>query len=125
MKVVSLSETFPCLVHTMRVHLIRPDVVRSFYSSVMGQRAFERWLHLVKYADWKSPNDIKGTFPSADLLGKSSKRVVFNVGGNEWRVICKYHFTKSKVILYVKWVGHHKMYTRLCNSGRQYTIDDY
>lgn len=40
-------------------------------------------------------------------------------------MICQYWFGASRVHLYVKWIGTHAEYTKLCNKDKQYTIDDY
>jgi len=65
------------------------------------------------------------TFNSADILGNGSERVVFNIGGNKYRMICKYHFGETKVHLFVNWIGTHSEYTKLCNEGKQYTVNVY
>ncbi|MEI7896936.1 MAG: type II toxin-antitoxin system HigB family toxin [bacterium] len=72
----------------------------------------------------KMPN-IRHTFGSADLLGQGSSRVVFNIGGNNYRMICKYHFGSSLVHLFVCWIGTHAEYDELCNHGGQYTVNEH
>ncbi len=47
-------------------------------------------------ADWTSWNDLSRAFPSADLVGRL---VVFNVGGNNYRVIARVEFTLHKVFI--------------------------
>jgi len=79
----------------------------------------------MRWVDWNEPKDIISTFNSADLLGKNSDRVVFNIGGNNYRLICKYHFGNMKVHLFIKWIGTHAEYTKLCNDGKQFDIDVY
>jgi len=80
---------------------------------------------LLKKSDWVLPNDIIDTFGSADLLGNGSNRVVFDIGGNNYRMICKYHFGASKVHLFINWIGTHAEYTQLCDRKEQYTINLY
>ncbi len=110
----------------MRVHLIRRQSIEEFVLKNARSRAsFETWLSIIKRADWKKPNEIISTFNSADILGKGSHRVVFNIGGNNFRIICKYHFGNLNVHLFVKWIGTHADYTKLCNEGKQYDIDVY
>lgn len=87
--------------------------------------SFEIWLSIIKRVDWSEPKEIIATFNSADILGKGSDRVVFNVGGNNYRLICKYHFGNTRAHLFIKWIGTHAEYTKLCNEGRQYEIDVY
>lgn len=87
--------------------------------------SFEGWLAIVKRVNWIEPSDIVSTFNSADILGNGSQRVVFNIGGNNYRLICKYHFGDARVHLFVKWIGTHAEYTRLCNENKQFEIDNY
>ncbi|MCW9709208.1 type II toxin-antitoxin system HigB family toxin [Aliifodinibius sp. 1BSP15-2V2] len=75
--------------------------------------------------DWETANDIRVSFPTADLLGKGTNRVIFNVGGNNYRILCKYQFGKSMVHLFVLWIGTHAEYDKLCAEDKQYTIEKY
>ena len=110
----------------MKVHLIKKQTIEDYIQkNVRSRVSFEIWISILKVADWNEPNEIISTFNSADILGKSSKRVVFNIGGNNYRLICRYHFGISKVHLFVKWIGTHAEYTKLCNEGKQYDINAY
>ncbi len=110
----------------MKVHLIKRQSIEDYVLKNAGSAAsFEIWLSIIKRVDWDEPNEIKLTFNSADILGKGSDRVVFNIGGNNYRLICKYHFGNTKVHLFVKWIGTHADYTKLCNEGKQYEIEVY
>jgi mRNA interferase HigB len=110
----------------MKVHLIKEKTIRYYALENTGSKIpFEDWLAKVKNADWETPADIKATFTSADLLGKSSLRVVFNIGGNNYRMICKYAFGETSVRLYVCWIGTHAEYDKLCNDNKQYTVFVY
>jgi len=86
---------------------------------------FTEWLSKVKSATWAKPADIKATFGSVDLLGKSSNRVVFDIEGNNYRMICKYAFGENQVHLFVCWIGTHAEYDELCDDNLQYTASDY
>ena len=110
----------------MKVHLIRKESIEEYILlNAKGRASFEIWFSTIKRADWNEPNEIASTFNSADILGNGSERVVFNIGGNSYRLICKYHFGKMKVHLFVKWIGTHAEYTKLCNDGKQYKISLY
>lgn len=110
----------------MRVHLIKKQSIEDYVlKNARSKASFEIWLSVIKRADWEEPNEIVSTFNSADILGKGSNRVVFNIGGNNYRMICKYHFGSTKVHLFIKWIGTHADYTKLCNGNKQYTIDAY
>jgi mRNA interferase HigB len=49
-----------------------------------SKSAFTDWIAKINVADWNTPSNIKETFNSADLLGKSFHRVVFDIGGNNY-----------------------------------------
>jgi mRNA interferase HigB len=110
----------------MKVHLIKRQSIEHYIAGNARNRgAFQAWLSIIKYTDWDIPSDIIATFNSADLLGNSSERVVFNIGGNNCRMICKYFFGDTKIHLFVKWIGSHAEYTKLCKEGKQYTVNEY
>jgi mRNA interferase HigB len=109
----------------MRVHLIKKKTIETFIAHNTGSKVpFRIWLGVIKWADWKNPSDIIKTFNSADILGRGSDRVVFNIGGNKFRMICKYHFGISRVHLFITWIGTHNAYNRICDKNEQYDIED-
>lgn len=67
------------------------------------------WAQVVKHAAWETPADIKQDFGTADLVGDN--RVVFNTGGNKYRLVASVHFAKG--IVWVIWVGAHEEYDRI------------
>ncbi|MCX6245872.1 MAG: type II toxin-antitoxin system HigB family toxin [Bacteroidetes bacterium] len=110
----------------MKVHLVKKQSIRDFASSRVGAaKPLGLWLTAIKYADWNAPADIRATFGSADLLGQGTSRVVFNIGGNKFRLIATYYFGEANVHLFVKWIGTHSEYERLCYQEKQYTVGKY
>ncbi|MCH8538954.1 MAG: type II toxin-antitoxin system HigB family toxin [Alkalimonas sp.] len=87
------------------------------------QGAFIRWIQILKTVDWYKTEDIRRTFPSVDFLGNDSNRLIFNIGGNKHRMICTYKFGVNNVHLFVKWIGTHAEYDKLCDKNEQYTVD--
>jgi mRNA interferase HigB len=110
----------------MKVHLIRKETIEEFaWLNAQSRISLEEWLFKIKNADWDKPTDIQATFGSADLLGKSSSRVVFNIAGNHYRLICKYAFGDKQVHLFVCWIGSHAAYDQLCDGNEQYVVSIY
>jgi mRNA interferase HigB len=110
----------------MKVHLIRKETIESYAKDNPTSRAsFADWFTKLKHADWEKPSDMKLTFRSADLLGRSSNRVVFDIAGNNYRMICKYAFGDEQVHLFVSWIGTHKEYDQLCKNNQQYSVSNY
>jgi mRNA interferase HigB len=109
----------------MRVRLIKQKTIDDFISSnASSKNSFEIWVCKLKIADWSKPIDIVRTFASADLLGNGSNRVVFDIAGNKYRMICTYYFRLKMVHLFVKWIGTHAEYTKLCNERKQFYVDE-
>ncbi|MFL9485070.1 type II toxin-antitoxin system HigB family toxin [Chitinophagaceae bacterium LWZ2-11] len=110
----------------MKVHLIKKQTIENYERNNAGCRTFFKlWIWVIKNADWNIPEDIQSTFCSADLLGMGSNRIVFDIGGNKYRLICNYFFGAKEVHLFICWIGTHAEYTKLCNDNKQYTITKY
>jgi len=110
----------------MKVHLIKEQSINDYVQKNARSRpSFATWLSLLKRADWSMPGDIVKTYNSADILGKGSDRVVFNIGGNSDRLICHYFFGEKRVHLFIKWIGSHAQYSKLCKDSHQFTINRY
>jgi len=76
--------------------------------------AFVKFYEKLKEVTWEKPHDILNTFNSADIIKcKNSNRIVFNVGGNKYRIITGYYFGRKLVNLYVKFVGTHNQYNKI------------
>lgn len=110
----------------MKVRLVKKQTVTDYAdSNSQSQIPFQGWLDTIKNANWMEPSDIKKTFGSADILGNGTLRVIFNIGGNNYRMICKHVFGKNRVDLFVYWIGTHAEYGKLCKDGKQNTIKVY
>ena len=110
----------------MKVSLIKRRTIENYVrDNARSRSSFKIWLAHLKFADWNLPNDILKTYGAADLLGNGSNRVVFDIGGNNFRMICKYLFGEKNVRLYIKWIGNHSEFTELLRRHEQYTTDIY
>ena len=110
----------------MRINLIaKRSVDKYIRKNSQSRSSFYRWMEAIRKAEWDSPQDIIKTFGNAALLGKGTNRVVFNIGGNKYRMICSLFFGKRKVSLVIKWIGTHAEYTKLCLGNKQYSVEAY
>ncbi len=66
-------------------------------------------MSVVKAADWPRPADIKAMFRSADIL--ADDRVVFNIGGNKYRLVVAVHYRGRRV--FIRFIGTHAEYDRI------------
>ena len=110
----------------MRVRIVKETTIKIFIRQYPdSDTGFTDWVDKIRDANWVIPIDILNSFNTASLLGKGTSRVVFNIAGNHYRVICKYSFEGRRVKLYIKWMGTHADYTKLCSKGLQYSVNDY
>lgn len=63
------------------------------------------WYRLVARTSYRSFDELRRTFPSAELVGEI---VVFNIGGNKYRLIVAMHFYRQEA--YVRHVLTHAEY---------------
>ncbi|RXK83883.1 type II toxin-antitoxin system HigB family toxin [Filimonas effusa] len=110
----------------MKVHLIRKETIEAFSKKNAQSRiGFNEFLAKLKYADWKSPADMKDTFPATDLLGNGSDRAILDIGGNKHRMLVKYAFGDKQVHLFICWIGTHAEYEKLCRKDEQFSVNQY
>jgi mRNA interferase HigB len=64
------------------------------------------WFAEVSQAKWKSTADIKKLYATASII--DSQRIVFNIGGNKYRLVVKVWFAGKAV--WIKFIGTHKSY---------------
>jgi mRNA interferase HigB len=76
------------------------------------------WYSKTKKANWSNFTEIKQVFNSCDSIGKD--RFVFNIGGNNYRLIAVIHFNIRTV--YIRGIMTHKEYDRLNKDGTLTTI---
>lgn len=69
------------------------------------------WYSKVSKAEWKCFADIKKDFNSADFVGND--RYVFNIGGNNFRIVAVVIFIGHKV--FIRFIGTHKEYDKITN----------
>jgi mRNA interferase HigB len=66
-------------------------------------------VRAVGAAEWKRPSDSAAQFTTVSVL--KSRRVVFNIKGNEYRLVAAVAYRFGAV--YVKFIGTHREYDRI------------
>ncbi len=67
----------------------------------------DAWYRAVKLAEWESFDDVRANYSHAD---RYAKFVIFNIGGNKYRLIAAIHYNTGRV--YIRHVLTHAEYTR-------------
>ena len=74
-----------------------------------AQKAVLSWIYEVKYSNWNNSAELKLKYKNASII--SSKRVVFNIKGNEYRLIVDIEYKMR--IVFIVWFGTHKEYDKI------------
>lgn len=82
-----------------------------------AQTPLELWYHDTLKAEWRTPHDIKQYAANASFC--ANNRVVFNVGGNKYRLVVEVQYKAA--IVWVKFVGTHAEYDKINVE----TVNDY
>jgi mRNA interferase HigB len=61
-----------------------------------AEPSLARWYRLAKRQNFSSLGELRQTFPSADQVGKLT---VFNIGGNNIRLIAAIHYNRKKIYI--------------------------
>lgn len=90
--------------------------LKHFIDSLTGSKdqkavksALESWFQEVREADWHNPADVVKAYANASIVG--SDRVVFNIKGNDYRLVVAIHYRPQ--IVFIKWLGSHAEYDKI------------
>jgi len=71
--------------------------------------ALNAWFSEAENSDWKTSQDIKNRYGSADFL--ANNKVIFNIKGNHYRLVVKVRYQNGIVV--IDWVGTHSEYDKV------------
>ena len=92
------------------MRIVAKKALVAFYTQHADAKvALEDWYEKAESAEWENFAQLRMTFASADSVG--NKRVVFNIKGNDYRLVAIVLF-KTKMV-YVRFIGTHPEYDRL------------
>ena len=93
------------------VRVIARRTLTRFVGSLRGQRghravtaALGTWFHEVQRAVWRNSADVKRSYATASIV--SADRVVFNIKGNDYRLVAAIDYARQ--IVFIKWIGTHR-----------------
>jgi mRNA interferase HigB len=67
------------------------------------------WFVEATQSEWKTMVDIKREYAAARVI--DNERVVFNIGGNKYRMVVKLWFPGQ--VVWIKFIGTHASYDRI------------
>jgi len=98
------------------MRIIARRTLREFVEARRGYKdhsalkaALDAWFDEAKKARWSSAADVKRSYATASIV--SGDRVVFNIKGNNYRLVVAVDFEKG--IVWIKWIGTHRDYNKI------------
>ena len=74
-----------------------------------AEQPLRAWYKEAEAANWIKLNDITKYYRTASIL--SGNRVVFNIKGNDYRLITTINYDYK--VVYIRFIGTHKEYDRI------------
>jgi mRNA interferase HigB len=92
------------------VRVIAKKTLRDFWENHTDcEQQLKAWYEEASAALWRTPRDIKRDYPSASFL--EDNRVVFNIKGNNYRLIVKINYRFGMV--WIRFIGTHAEYDKV------------
>ena len=102
--------------YTEKVRVIARGTLNGFVRNRVEHRLqqvvkekLDSWFAMVSRAKWKNSSELKQQYRTASII--SAERVVFNIKGNELRLVAAVDFDHGIVL--VVWLGTHWEYDRI------------
>lgn len=98
------------------MRIIARRTLREFVTKLKGRKdqpaieaALDVWFAEASRVRWTSSADVKRRYASANIVG--ADRVVFNIKGNDDRLVVAIDYEKQ--IVWIKWIGTHAEYDKI------------
>lgn len=92
----------------MRI-IAKKTLVNFYIKHNTDKASLEAWYLEVLEQDWVMPTDVIKLYATADVI--TGKRFVFNIKGNDYRLVADIEF-KLKIV-FIVWIGTHANYDKI------------
>ncbi len=97
------------LIYFINMIIVNLNILHRFMRKYSDSRnSLNAWKNMIEASDFKTSADLKNVFPSASFL--SENKVIFNIGGNKYRLLTKINYSTSTIVL---WIGTHADYDKI------------
>lgn len=79
----------------------------------IAKTALLSWFYQFSKQRFRNFNELKAVYGNASIV--ANNRVIFNIKGNDYRLIVKMNFKNSSA--YIIWFGSHKQYDKIDSTG--------
>lgn len=84
--------------------------LREFWEKhASSEQYLKTWYDTAMNSNWHSPHDVKNTYANASIL--KNERIVFNIKGNDFRLVAKFNFDKQWI--FIRFIGTHAEYDKI------------
>ncbi len=92
------------------MRIIAIKTIRDFWEeNKISEQPLKSWIQEAQNSKWSNSAELKEQYRNASVLG--SKRVVFNIKGNDYRLIVDIEYRLQ--IIFVVWLGTHEQYDKI------------
>lgn len=92
------------------MRVISKKILREFWQKHADcEQQLKAWFQETNKAEWKNSMQIKKVYPTASFL--ADNRVVFNIKGNNYRLILKINYDYQ--IVWIRFIGTHAEYDKI------------
>jgi mRNA interferase HigB len=92
------------------LRVIAKKILREFWQKHFDcEQQLKSWFQETGKAKWKNTKDIKKEYSTASFL--PGNRVVFNIKGNQYRLIVKINYDYQMV--WIRFIGTHAEYDKI------------
>jgi mRNA interferase HigB len=93
------------------MQILSRHALREFWEQHPDAEApLRAWYKISSAAKWENFAELKATFASADAV--RDKRVIFNIGGNKYRIVARVVYGPFYRMM-IKFVGTHHEYNHI------------
>lgn len=98
------------IINSTEMLIINKELINTYILTYPNAKKYlTAFSKTVSDATWKTPHDVKLTYPKASILG--NRLYVFDIHANHYRLLAEINFQFLKMEL--KWFGTHAEYDQL------------
>jgi mRNA interferase HigB len=105
------------------MRIIARKTLIAYVESLQGNKdqaavktSLEAWFAEANKATWANSAEVRHSYATASIV--TASRVVFNIKGNDHRLIVEIHYAKG--LVWIIWIGTHKEYDNIDAAGVKY-----
>jgi len=99
------------------MRIIAVSTLRNYWvKRKSAEQPLKSWIQEAENSTWENSAQLKAKYRNASII--NSKRVVFNIKGNDYRLIVDIEYRLR--IIFVVWIGTHSQYDKIDAKTKSY-----